>query len=148
MLSFILYNTNDKPNEETKSAIVDFLYNNLGQYGDPKEDILKCLNYAVKDKVTAHGGFVLLAKEQGEIIGATIINETGMSGYIPENILVYIAVDETARGKGVGKQIMEKTISLIEGGLALHVEPDNPAKILYEKLGFTNKYLEMRLNKQ
>jgi hypothetical protein len=23
------------------------------------------------------------------------------------------------------------------------VEPDNPAKILYEKLGFTNKYLEM-----
>lgn len=148
MLSFILYNTNDKPNEETKSAIVDFLYNNLGQYGDPKEDILKCLNYAVKDEVTAHGGFVLLAKEQGEIIGATIINETGMSGYIPENILVYIAVDETARGKGVGKQIMEKTISLIEGGLALHVEPDNPAKILYEKLGFTNKYLEMRLNKQ
>jgi hypothetical protein len=26
-------------------------------------------------------------------------------------------------------------------------EPDNPAKFLYEKLGFTNKYLEMRLQR-
>jgi ribosomal protein S18 acetylase RimI-like enzyme len=35
----------------------------------------------------------------------------------------------------------------LRGNIALHVEPDNPAKILYEKLGFTNKYLEMRLIK-
>ncbi|ETN94496.1 GNAT family N-acetyltransferase [Zhouia amylolytica] len=147
MLSFILYNTNNKPDEKTKSVIVDFLFNNLEQYGDPKEDILKCLNYAVMDEVTAHGGFALVAKDHGKIVGITIINETGMSGYIPENILVYIAVATTARGKGVGKAVMEKAISLIEGGLALHVEPDNPAKILYEKLGFTNKYLEMRLTK-
>jgi ribosomal-protein-alanine N-acetyltransferase len=34
-----------------------------------------------------------------------------------------------------------------EGNIALHVEPDNPAKNLYERMGFTNKYLEMRLNK-
>ena len=27
------------------------------------------------------------------------------------------------------------------------LEPDNPAKKLYEKLGFTNKYLEMRLQR-
>jgi len=39
---------------------------------------------------------------------------------------------------------METAISTAVGSIALHVEPNNPAKGLYEKLGFTNKYLEMR----
>jgi ribosomal protein S18 acetylase RimI-like enzyme len=71
-----------------------------------------------------------------------------MEGYIPENILVYIAVDGSQRGKGIGKTLMQKAISLAQGDIALHVEPDNPARHLYEKLGFTNKYLEMRLKNQ
>ena len=70
-----------------------------------------------------------------------------MEGYIPENILVYIAVNKDFRGKGLGKQLMEKAIGFATGSIALHVEPDNPAKKLYEKLGFTNKYLEMRLQR-
>jgi ribosomal protein S18 acetylase RimI-like enzyme len=41
------------------------------------------------------------------------------------------------------KQIIDHT----DGDIALHVEPENPAKFLYEKFGFTNKYLEMRLKK-
>jgi ribosomal protein S18 acetylase RimI-like enzyme len=71
-----------------------------------------------------------------------------MEDYIPENILVYIAVDGDYRGKGIGKKLMEKTIEQADGNIALHVEPDNPAKYLYEKMGFTNKYLEMRLDKK
>jgi len=70
-----------------------------------------------------------------------------MKDYIPENILVYIAINNSQRGKGYGKKLMEKAISSVEGNIALHVEPNNPAKALYEKLGFTNKYLEMRLIK-
>ncbi|MCB0741696.1 MAG: GNAT family N-acetyltransferase, partial [Chitinophagaceae bacterium] len=68
-------------------------------------------------------------------------------GYIPENILVYIAVHKSYRGKGLGKELMKKTMDRAKGSIALHVEPDNPAKFLYEKLGFTNKYLEMRLQR-
>ena len=56
---------------------------------------------------------------------------------------IVIGIDENE----IGKQLMEKAISIAEGNIALHVEPDNPAKKLYEKLGFTNKYLEMRLIK-
>jgi [ribosomal protein S18]-alanine N-acetyltransferase len=93
------------------------------------------------------GGFVVAARENGKIVGAVVINKTGMSGYIPENILVYIAVDASQRGKGVGKKLMKTAIDLAKGDIALHVEPDNPAKKLYESLGFTNKYLEMRLKK-
>jgi ribosomal protein S18 acetylase RimI-like enzyme len=70
-----------------------------------------------------------------------------MSGYIPENILVYIAVHAKTRGQGVGKELMKQIIDHTDGDIALHVEPENPAKFLYEKFGFTNKYLEMRLKK-
>ncbi|GAB2996949.1 GNAT family N-acetyltransferase [uncultured Cyclobacterium sp.] len=129
-----------------KNEIADFLFEHLEQYGDPKNDIMRCLDYAL-DQAGDKGGFTVLAREEGKIVGAVIVNKTGMSGYIPENILVYIAVDASQRGKGVGKKLMKTAIDMAHGDIALHVEPDNPAKILYEKLGFTNKYLEMRLKK-
>jgi [ribosomal protein S18]-alanine N-acetyltransferase len=67
-----------------------------------------------------------------------------MNGYIPDNILVYIATHKDYRGKGIGKALMQKVLELAEGDVALHVEPENPAKFLYEKYGFSSKYLEMR----
>ncbi len=128
----------------TNDAIASFLFQHLDQFGDKKELILKCLDYVFNPE---RGGFVTVAHEEGKIAGAVIINETGMSGYIPENILVYIAVDKAHRGKGLGKSLMQKTMDRATGSIALHVESDNPAKFLYEKLGFTNKYLEMRLQR-
>ena len=130
-----------------KNEIADFLLTHLGKFGDPKDDILKCLDYALAPGMHA-GGFVILAKEEGKILGALIMNITGMSGYIPDTILVYISVDSTQRGKGIGSKIMDVAIRMANGAIALHVEPDNPARKLYERLGFTNKYLEMRLTRK
>lgn len=130
-----------------KNEIADFLFEHLGEYGDPKEDILKCLDYALDAGMQA-GGFVILARENRKIVGALVMNKTGMSGYIPENILVYIAVDANQRGKGIGGKLMDMAIKIANGAVALHVEADNPARMLYERLGFTNKYLEMRLNRK
>lgn len=129
-----------------KNEIADFLVLHLGKYGDPKEDIMKCLDYALDQGLQA-GGFVIMARENNRIVGALVMNKTGMSGYIPENILVYIAVDAALRGKGIGGQLMDRAVKMANGGIALHVEADNPARKLYERLGFTNKYLEMRLTK-
>jgi ribosomal protein S18 acetylase RimI-like enzyme len=148
MDNFLVYNNTCKPTEQEKQNVVQFLYTHLEEFGDEKKDILKCLDFAVRDFENALGGFVLVIKEDKEILGATIINKTGMKGYIPENILVYIAVHKKTRGKGIGKKLMNKVIELVDGDIALHVEPNNPAKFLYEKLGFENKYLEMRLKKQ
>lgn len=128
----------------SKDQVVQFLFTHLDQYGDAKQDIAACMDYVFNP---SRGGVVIVAEDEKRILGVSIINHTGMSGYIPENILVYIAVDGATRGQGIGKKIMQKAISEVEGNIALHVEPDNPAKLLYEKLGFTNKYLEMRLQK-
>ncbi len=131
----------------TQEQIADFLHTHLDRFRDPKGQIMKCLDYAL-GKVECRRGFVLAAKEDdGSIIGTVIVLETGMSEYVPENLLVYIAVDGKARGRGVGKILMEKAIEAARGDIALHVEPDNPACRLYERIGFTSKYLEMRYKK-
>lgn len=140
---------NDKQNSVpfTRDEIAGFLVEHLDEYGDTKNAILKCIAYAYGDG-PGQDGFILLAHDDSGILGVVIINKTNMSGYIPENILVYIAVHGKTRGQGVGKELMKRVIDRAEGDIALHVEPNNPAKFLYEKFGFTNKYLEMRLKNQ
>ncbi|TVR39453.1 MAG: N-acetyltransferase [Bacteroidia bacterium] len=129
--------------EETRKEIADFLFEHLDEFGDKHVHIMKCINFALDDK-EKFGGFILISKDDGKITGAVVINKTGMGGYIPENILVYIAVHKDYRGQGLGKELMKKTFEKAEGDIKLHVEPENPARYLYEKLGFTSKYLEMR----
>jgi len=146
MIQTTVYSPTSKPNLEEKENIINFLFKNLQEYGDTKPDIERCINYALKE-ITSFGGFILVSYLKNEISGVVVVNQTGMKGYIPENILVFIATHKNLRGKGIGKFLMQKTIDLAEGSIALHVEPENPARFLYEKVGFSNKYLEMRLKK-
>ncbi|WP_265764862.1 GNAT family N-acetyltransferase [Fodinibius salsisoli] len=142
----IIYSDTKNPTVFSREDIASFLHEHLDEYGDKKKLILKCISYAYGDG-PGQDGFILVAHEEETIMGAVIINHTNMSGFIPEHILVYIAVHAEARGQGLGKQLMEKIIDATDGDIALHVEADNPAIHLYEKYGFTNEYLEMRLKK-
>lgn len=141
-----VFNSENRPTLQEKEDIIDFLFESLEEYGDPKSDIEKAINYALKE-IPSFGGFILVSYIHDILVGAVVINKTGMKDYIPENILVYIAIYPDQRGKGLGEKMVEETIKIADGNIALHVEPDNPAKKLYEKLGFNNKYLEMRFNK-
>lgn len=146
MLAINVYRPDQKLTSNQQASVVQFLFEHLDQYGDAAKDINKAVDYSM-GLHDSPGGFVIEGKEDDDIVGAVVVNKTGMSGYIPENILVYIAVHDRMRGQGLGKKLMQKAIAESEGSVALHVEPDNPAKFLYEKLGFENKYLEMRLKK-
>jgi len=134
------------PDMDEKRSIIDFLYVQLGIYGDKKEYIEKAIDYALGLN-SAIGGFVLVATHAEELVAVSVINKTGMQNYIPENILVYLAVHDCMRGKGLGKEMVQRIVDQTEGDIALHVEKDNPARLLYEKLGFQTPYLEMRLRK-
>lgn len=147
MTEIEIFNPKKTPTQEEKNDFVDFLYEHLEQYGDSRTAIGNCIDFAMK-VIPSFGGFMLISYVNGEIVGMAVLNKTGMKDYIPENILVYIATHKDHRGKGIGKQLMQKTVEMAEGSIALHVEADNPAKFLYEKYGFSNPYLEMRLKKQ
>jgi ribosomal protein S18 acetylase RimI-like enzyme len=143
VFTLITAQTGNHPTYSPK-VIAEFLFTHLEQYGDKTQDILKCIDYVMNP---SKGGTIIIGVDDNKIVGVVILNNTGMKDYIPENILVYIAVDNSQRGKGYGKKLMQKAIDSTNGSIALHVEPDNPAFHLYKKLGFTNKYLEMRLTK-
>lgn len=136
----------EKNNLFSKDQIIDFLFQYLEEYGDARKDIESALNYSLSED-PKEGGGVTVAYENDQILGVVVMLKTGMSGFIPENILVYIAVRTETRGRGIGKKLMENVKENVQGSIALHVEPHNPAKKLYEKMGFTNKYLEMRLTR-
>lgn len=142
------YSTANPLSPEKTDALSRFLHRELEQYGDPVESIRKAIEYALDDPKNGRGGHVAIATENGKTIGAAVVNRTGMESYIPENILVYIAVHRDFRGQKFGKRLLSSVISETEGAIALHVEPDNPAFYLYRNLGFGNKYLEMRLDKR
>lgn len=124
-----------------------FLHQHLEQYGDKEEDIRKAINYALA-RNNKPGGFILSACDQQQhIVGIAVLLDTLMDGFIPEHILVYIAIDASVRGQGLGKQLLERVKTEAKGSIALHVDRDNPAQNLYERLGFEKKYIEMRLTR-
>ena len=146
MVEIKVFSPTNKPNSTEKVNLIDFLFDNLQEFGDPRPDIEKAVAYALKESVS-FGGFILVSHLENEISGVVVVNQTGLKDYIPENILVYIATHKNHRGKGIGKALMQQAIDTAEGSVALHVEPDNPARFLYEKVGFSSKYVEMRYKK-
>lgn len=145
-IRYTLYNKTSHQAEELAS-VARFLLDALGEFGDPLRDIERSLQYAL-EKIPSFGGFYILARQEDSIVGAVVVNCTGMKGYIPENNVTYLAVDSSVRGLGIGKTLLQMAVSEAQGNLSLHVEPHNPAIQLYQKVGFCHKYNEMRLWKE
>jgi len=99
------YSNDNRTNSNEKQEIIQFLFQHLEQYGDPEKDISDAVNYSLglDDKP---GGIIITARDENtdQLVGAVVVNKTGMGGYIPENILVYIATDKKLRGQGIGKK--------------------------------------------
>ncbi|MCF7911020.1 MAG: GNAT family N-acetyltransferase [Candidatus Cloacimonetes bacterium] len=148
MIEFKIINSYAEFTAEISSEeLIDFLHKHLDKFGDSKEAISECLGYAMSSG-EAKGGYVLLALEKELIVGAVIMISTGMKYYIPEYFLVYIAVHREYRNQGLGGKLISRIIEMTDGDIALHVEYENPAKRLYERVGFTSKYAEMRYHKE
>lgn len=133
----------DLPAWAPREALQLFFHEKMRPWHDLHEDVGRGLDYAFSD-LPGLGGFVLVGALEGRLVGAVTILRTGMKGFVPENLLLFIAVLPELRGRGIGRALMERAIEECEGAIKLHVEPDNPARRLYERCGFAAKYVEMR----
>ena len=140
---FVLRRLDDLPPWLTIKSLSRFVYENIKPYEDTLEDTRRAVEMAL-DPDRPEGAFILVAEKDRNPVGALIMLRTGMKGYVPENILLMVCVHPSMRGKGVGGQLIRKGIDTADGDVKLHVEYDNPARKVYEKIGFTSKYAEMR----
>ncbi|WP_343485976.1 GNAT family N-acetyltransferase [Allomuricauda sp. d1] len=124
--------------------LTDFLYDHLDGYAASRKSVLRAIQYSTKE-IPGLGGYVFVAEKNDELIGAVIINKTGMGDYITENHLVFIAVHRSHRNQGVGKKLMRYALAYCKGTIALHSKPMDKAMALFKSLGFYAEYVEMRL---
>ena len=90
-------------------ALADFIHYQSIPYEDTKQAIIKAIEYSFSKDV-GKGGFIIVAMDNREVIGASVVNYSGMDLYIPNVFLVYIAVSEDHRGQGIGSSIIRKII--------------------------------------
>jgi GNAT superfamily N-acetyltransferase len=134
------------PSTITKDDLVNFFHYSMKPFEDTPKDVARALDKALTPS-GREGGYLLTAVRENRLVGGLLMLDTGMGGYVPANILLFVATTEEMRGKGIGGFLCERAIEQAEGDVKLHVEYDNPAKRLYERLGFTSDYAEMRLKR-
>lgn len=126
-----------------RMEIIGFLHEQLKETGESKEQIGFALDYAMNSNPLA-GGFILRMKEGNKIVGIVVMNKTGMQGYVPENILVYIVIHPKFRRQGLAKKMMTRAMQMAKGDIAMHVHEDNPEYHLSKDMGFQPAFLQMR----
>jgi GNAT superfamily N-acetyltransferase len=136
-------NPDDFPPEATATDVARFLEGALQPFHDPRKDIARGISDALSPEPPGRG-FVVLAMLEGSLAGALVMLRTGMTGYVPENLLLYVAVAPEHRGKGIGGRLCRQAMDAVDGEVKLHVEYENPARRLYERRGVESRYAEMR----
>lgn len=94
--------------------------------------------FVIRQLFDISGHYFMVAKEHGEVLGYALggLNTEKKQGWV-----LSLGVHSNARGKGIGKQLMEGLIEVLKTKntkeIGLTVYPDNKAAIsIYKKLGF------------
>ena len=96
----------DLPDWADRETLVRFFHETMEPWNDSLEDVQKGLEYCFSD-APGKGGFLTLKQIDGELAAAVLMLDTGMEGYIPENLLLMVSVDPDRRGQGIGKEIID-----------------------------------------
>lgn len=139
----LMHEDGEWPSWCNREQLTEFLHETMKPYEDKPGDIENAIDYAFSDEKFA-GGFIMLVGLNERLAGALVMLNTGMSGYVPENILLFVSVHPDMRGHGIGSELIKRCCAECDGHVKLHVDFDNPAKRLYERLGFEHVYDEMR----
>ena len=134
------------PGFADSETLAAFLHESLKPYEDPVQQVRSGIEYALSEEA-GKGGFIVLASENEKLAGALVMLNTNMEGFVPPNLLLFVAVKPDMRGQGIGGKLISRAFEEAEGDIKLHVEHENPAGRLYRRMGFTDDYADMRLRR-
>jgi len=135
MMDYQLLNTTDFVTTLEKEGIIDFLLRSLDAYIDSRDNVSRAIEYALS-KFPHQGGFVLIAREGDEMVGAAVVNRTNFEGYFSENLLVYIAVSPSYRMKGIATELLNRVKVYTKGNVMVRLHSGSPVEGLFTKAGF------------
>lgn len=142
-----LYDAYTGMSHAQKSAIVQFLKNNLESSWLEEPSILKAVEYATKE-IPSFGGFILTTETDEEIVAALVVNKTGLSGLMPEYVAVLQATKTIAKGKLIARKLEEKAIVLSQGDIANLVTDFGPKELMLEEMAPAAKMLPLSANNE
>ena len=134
----------DNPSFILKERITRFIMDNTCEQDLQYENVFRSVEYALSLSKN-QGGFILLAREDGDITGVLVINRTSMEDYIPENILIHLVIGPHINRNITGTKLLGMGIEITKGKIAVRLNKDHPDLSLYEIMGFRERYIEYQL---
>ncbi len=129
------YDAFSKPTPRQINRLADFLNGNLPDFTGERESIRKSLQYAIKEKAGL-GGYIFVLESEDLVIGAMVLNRTGMENLLGTYLLAYIAIAENYRNQGHGTSLIEYARSYCKGSISVHLRPEGAFLPFFERLGF------------
>lgn len=104
---------------------------------------LKAAYIFLAERISKNQSTILIAEKEDKLVGFTQIYPLFSSVSMqPLHLLNDLFVDPNCRGEGIGEKLLEaaKEFAIEQGskGLNLETHHTNPAKKLYERLGWVN----------
>ena len=148
-VSYRMYTKVNPPSDPEKRRLVSFLRKagvcyTMRMKG---ENIRKSVDYAT-GPYTFQGGFIMLVRDEQELLGLAVVNKTHMSGFAPANLLTCFSFKDTENGQEqLAKELLTRVLEVVQGDLALHIEPEREAESwhLFKEAGFGVQSTFLRL---
>ncbi len=107
-----------------KAELIDFMLDNYTLTPLIKKHIIQAITYAIKDASLlkgsySHGGIVIIAFINQEIVGGLIANRTGLMDFLPQTIISFLATSPEHRRNGIATHLIYQCRKFLPGSIAL-----------------------------
>ncbi len=136
----------DNPSYILKERMTRFILDNTSEHDLTYEAVWRSVEYSLSMSKN-QGGFILVGREDGDMTSVLVMNRTRMEDYMPENILIHLAIGPHVEKSETGLKLLQKAIEITHGDLAVRLNKDHPDLSLYEVMGFRERYIEYQLQR-